>query len=237
MEITALTDTITIVNETLSQSDLIDPYKELIEAQRSTYNFLIYIFLGILGLFSFVAGYIYFKKTKDLIKENTKEIFDEERKNIISSIKEEYDKEFKELRKDIKEALTEISATSARLFATTIEDKHPANKMAWLVKALENYIEINQGHFITPIVQAIKHLCELLTEDDDLKKKFIGDCKKNLIDSYGYSFKYFIETINKIPDTLSDERNTIRIFFNSIKDEISDVKKEEEKAKSNSTNS
>lgn len=236
MEITALTDTITVfVNETLNQSNLIDPYKELIEAQRSTYNFLIYIFLGILGLFSFAAGYIYFKKTKDLIKENTREIFDEERKNIISSIKEEYDTKFKEIREEQEMKFALIEATSARLFATTILDKDPANQMVWWFIALEKYIIINKGNFIKVCVVSIKEICNRLIKSDDLKKKFIRHCKISLVDSPAYSYEFFSEILETIPDTLTNERYEIRKFFNRIKDEISRGKKVKEKTKSNST--
>jgi len=229
MEIATLTETITIfVSDTLNQSDLIDPYKELIEAQRSTYNFIIYIFLGILGLFSFAAAYVYIKKTKDWVKENTKEIFNEERKNIISSIKKEYDTTFKELGKKLELEFAQIEATSSRLFSNNIDNSDPANKMAWMFSALEHYLKINSGRFITNMVNNIKLLCIHLTDEPDLKKKFIDDCKKVLIDNSKYSSEYFFEILNIIPDTLADERNVIRTFFDSIKDEISRGEKEEE---------
>lgn len=239
MEIAVLTDTITtIINETLNQSDLIDPYKEIIESQRSTYNFIIYIFLAILGIIGSIAAYIYFKKSKDMIKEITKEIFDEERKIIISSIKDEYDKKFKEIGEKLEEEFAHIQATNARLFASTINgDKDPANKMVWMFTALEYYIIIDQGNFIYTMVQGIRHLCELLTKNEELKKKFISVCNDFLNDTSRYSSEYFIEILEKIPATLTKDRSEIRTFFNSIKDEISRGKKEEEKTKLNSTNS
>ena len=49
-----LSDTIIIfVRDSIAQSDITDVYKKIIETQSADYLFLVYIFLGILGIFAF----------------------------------------------------------------------------------------------------------------------------------------------------------------------------------------
>ena len=239
MEIAALTDTITVfLRDTLTQSNLIEPYRELIESQRATYNFILIAFLGILGLFTAITWIYYFKISRRQIRKNAQKIFDEERSNIISSIKEEYDKKFTKLEDSLNKRFLVIEATSSRLFAIALPDKDSediANKVAWWMRALEEYIELNEGYFTNVSIEAIIELLERLNSDEILKQGYIVNNKDFIKQGFNYSYEYFIKIVNKIPDTLTDKRIKIKDFFDSIKGEISEGEKDKE-TKPDSTN-
>ncbi len=165
-----------------------------------------------------------FKIAKRQIRKHTQKIFEEERSVIISSIGEEYDKKFREMKDDLNNRFTLIQATSSRLFAISIEIKEKgsgyANKLAWWFSALENCIETQDDLYIGICAEEIKKLSIILSENGEFKNTFISECQDQIRRNLTYTYNHFNEIIKKIPDSLITEKEVIKSFYDSIKDEL-----------------
>ena len=124
-------------------------------------------------------------------------------------------------------SITKLSGhgTSSRLFANTIGEDDGmdfGNKIAWWLAACGEYIEIEDGYYIRLSVNEIVRLIELLMSNEKIKVEFLKFCVDKIKSGLAYSYEYDIKIIDKIPDTLNEERIKIIDFFDSIKDEISE---------------
>ncbi len=220
----ALKDTIIVfVRDTIPQSDMIEAYQELIQAQQSTYSFLLYAFLGIVTIFTGSIVYFNIVRIKNQIRELTQEIFTEEKKDLISKISEYSEIRYKKIEKNYRNKFLEIEAESARLFGLTASDKEgiswAAITISWLLGAISKYAELDSYDLIRKLLNIIVLKIEWVKLEKDGVRKFAKCYDQNI--KLSDDFK----KIKSIPDYYSAERNQILEFFNTLKAEIAKSKK------------
>jgi len=164
----------------------IDAYKELLIAQRDTYNFITFIFLGLIGLFIGATWLYNTKIAKSVIREETEVIFEREKEGLMKQFREEY-----------KHDLSWLRGESARLFAISVRGEEPlqiVTRIFWWSECAKFYNEMGNGKGVAISI----HNIEINLQDAMTKRV---DC----IDCLPEAFPKFEAEFHKIIESISDE--------------------------------
>lgn len=204
MDTIILKDTVfqTLNNTLLTTSEMADIYKEIINSQTQTYNFIIYVFLGIIALFA-GATWLYNKKiVLKEIKDETENIFNVEKVKIINDIKTEYEQE-----------LNFLKAERARLFALTINSNASDDlllKFAWWMNAVYYYQIAERGLGTRKGCMMAINVLENILKENNISKEIYDEYITNK-ESITIN-----EIIEKLPYELNPEKEKLKKMLAEI---------------------
>jgi len=213
MNIDTLRHSAEIIRDTVyikSSNELVGAYEKLIDSQHSTYNFIIFVFLGIVGLF---AGFTWFYQRRGFKKEIENK--------IIELINVDLDSFLRNQKIEFNKELNLQKAESARLFAyineknlETSKDKtERLNSLVNLVfwwkdvmvynKLANNPIGERNG--VNGMISSLEKVVKLRLEVSFYKQY------NNI-----YMFNFLIEPLKYINETLTYEKNILFELLNKI---------------------
>ncbi len=202
-----------VVNDTIyiaQENDIINAYQKTIDAQASTYNIIITVFLGLVALFAGATWWYNRKAAKSEITEEVHKIFEKEKADFLAGQKLEFQNELHIQR-----------AESARLFAlynlsiisNTEDDQEKFNAYAnlvywWNEVFMNNFIAGNNVGARLGIDSLANSLQRIISEK--LEKEFFNAYKAI------YNYSYLFDSLEYIHDSLIYERNKIKDYLNQI---------------------
>jgi len=223
----SLRDTIIVfVRDTVSQSDMIEAYKELIASQQQNYNFLI---IAVISIFTVIIGgtiWWNYKASKEQLISKIRKVFDYEKESMID-----------EVGKSIERRILISESEIIRLFVLgSLDVDNGATISNYINHALLliiKSVQIEDFEEVRWKVDGIIERINILKTVKKLKYEFIAYNKDRIkAGNYNYTYKALSERINLIPDILKKEKQDILVFFNEIKDQITPEEENEEEKKS-----
>lgn len=203
----AALDTIvkSIENPFITSSEMADIYKEIINSQTQTYNFIISVFLGIIAFFA-GATYIYNTRiVKSEIKKETESIFKDEKQQIIDHVKASYEHE-----------LNFLKAERARLFAISITENECGDlflRFMWLIESTYYYNLAKIGATTRMCLENAIEALEKALKKNDAKNKCKVVMKENI------TTKPIDEIIKELPDELDPEKKKLEKLLSKLEEE------------------
>lgn len=180
-------------------------YKTLIQSQQSSYNLMMFIFLGIITIFAGATWYYNYKIKKNEIIKEIKKLFKIEKEKFTESYKKEFNNE-----------LDFIKGERSRLFAITLNRINENNDFKlniqeyfrWL-EALIHYHKCGKLPGVRLCSDEIKKLISII--EPEISSKQCKMNKQDIINS-----KDDLESLDKISDILSKEKDLIKNFSDKI---------------------
>lgn len=198
-------------NTMLTTSEMAEIYKEIINSQTETYNFIIYVFLGIIALFAGVTWVYNSKFLNSVIKKETKKIFNEEKDKIIKDIKSEYEGE-----------INYLKAERCRLFAISIKGKGcqgSLKRYLWWILSVYYYQLAGKSEATRRFSEsAIDSLEDAMKDMAEVKKYYHEIVNTNIP-------KPLIEIIESLPDELKPEKEKLTKMIAKIEASIAKANK------------
>lgn len=190
----------------------VDFLEELLEHQSDTYSYLIIVFIA---SFTFLSGFAIWKFVKipkeavDQIKGEISKEFEESLDSKWNLFKEklivDQKNEFERLDKELLAVRTHffrITATTFSDSASTEADR--LNVILYYRNALKGYIALKKDKFITIVLGSLLEVLRQVVNPQEFVEAF------KVLD-FGSDFdKYLLFVINKVPDTLDDQKREVR---------------------------
>jgi len=202
-----------VVHDTIyiaQKNDIISAYQKTIDAQASTYNIIITVFLGLVALFAGATWWYNRRAAKSEIIDEVHKVFAKEKKDFLAGQKLEFNNE-----------LHIQKAESARLFAlfniSIIEKaENDQDRLSGHANLIYWWHEVFINNFI-----AANPVGERLGIDNliiSLEKINIENIEKEFFTTYQtiYNYQDLYDTLRYINDSLMGERNRIHSLLNHI---------------------